>query len=130
MVIVAKLDRFFRSQRHLYATLHLLEQHGVGLVSVSETFDTTAPVGRAMLGMLGAFAQLERDTFIERSMDGTGKAVASGRFTAASWRMATGMTTQPGHSPSSPTKPTSCGEYSSGLLTASPTGQSRIRRYC
>ncbi len=81
VVIVYKLDRFFRSQRFLHATLHLLESHGVGLASVTESFDTTTPMGRAMIGMLGTFAQLERDTFMERSWDGVRKAVQDGKYT-------------------------------------------------
>jgi len=81
VVIVYRLDRFFRSQRLLHATLYRLENSGAGLVSVSESFDTTTPVGRAMLGMLGTFAQLERDTFIERTQDGKRKAASKGNHT-------------------------------------------------
>ena len=91
VVIVYRLDRFFRSQRLLHATLYRLETSGAGLVSVSESFDTTTPVGRAMLGVLGTFAQLERDTFIERCQDGKRKAASKGNHTGGTvgygWRI-------------------------------------------
>ncbi len=80
VVVVYKLDRFFRSQRHLHNALHFLETHRVGLVSVTESFDTTTPTGKAMIGMLGTFAQLERDTFMERSSDGKYKAVQKSAY--------------------------------------------------
>jgi integrase len=58
-VIVFKVDRISRKQRHLLTLLEEhFEPHRVGFVSVVEPFDTVSPMGRAMLGMLGVFAQL------------------------------------------------------------------------
>lgn len=66
-VIVYKLDRLSRSQKD---TLTLIEDnflsHSVDFVSVSENFDTSTPFGRAMIGILSVFAQLEKDQIAER----------------------------------------------------------------
>lgn len=66
-VVVYKLDRLSRSQKD---TLILIEDvfltNNVDFVSMSESFDTATPVGRAVLGLLAVFAQLERDQIKER----------------------------------------------------------------
>lgn len=71
LVLVYKLDRLSRSQRD---TLHLIEEiflpSDVDFVSITESFDTSTPFGRAMVGILSVFAQLERETFKERSKMG------------------------------------------------------------
>ncbi len=53
----------------------------MGFTSATEPFDTTTPLGKATLGMIGTFAQLERDTFIERTQDGKRKAAQRGNHT-------------------------------------------------
>jgi site-specific DNA recombinase len=67
VVVVHKLDRLSRSQRD---TLELIEDHflknKVEFVSISETLDTSTPFGKAMIGILSVFAQLERETIAER----------------------------------------------------------------
>lgn len=67
IILVYKLDRLSRSQKH---TLYLIEdvflKNNVNFVSMSESFDTTSSFGRAMIGILSVFAQLERDTITER----------------------------------------------------------------
>ena len=71
LVLVMKLDRLSRSQRD---TLHLIEDvflpNGVDFVSMSESFDTSTPFGRAMIGILSVFAQLEREQIKERTFMG------------------------------------------------------------
>lgn len=71
MVLVYKLDRLSRSQRD---TLYLIEEvflpAGVDFVSVNESFDTSTPFGRAMIGILSVFAQLEREQIRERTIMG------------------------------------------------------------
>lgn len=66
-VIVYKLDRLSRSQKD---TLYLIEDvflaHGVDFESITERFDTSTSFGRAMLGILAVFAQLEREQIKER----------------------------------------------------------------
>lgn len=67
VVLVYKLDRLSRSQKD---TLYLIEdvflKHDVDFVSMNENFDTTSPFGRAMIGILSVFAQLEREQIKER----------------------------------------------------------------
>lgn len=67
VVVVYKLDRLSRSQKD---TLTLIEDeflaHQVDFVSVNENFDTTSPLGKAMIGILSVFAQLEKDQLTER----------------------------------------------------------------
>ncbi|TCO72188.1 recombinase family protein [Marinisporobacter balticus] len=68
IVLVYKLDRLSRSQRDvLYLVEEKLLNSNVDFVSLLESFDTSTPFGRAMLGILAVFAQLERETIIERS---------------------------------------------------------------
>ena len=66
-VVVYKLDRLSRSQLD---TLFLIEKiflaNGTDFVSMSENFDTSTPFGRAMIGILAVFAQLEREQIKER----------------------------------------------------------------
>lgn len=66
-VVVYKLDRLSRSQKD---TLTLIEDeliaHGTDFVSINENFDTSTPLGRAMIGILSVFAQLEKDQITER----------------------------------------------------------------
>lgn len=67
VVVVYKLDRLSRSQRD---TLTLIEDHflknKVDFVSLTEALDTSTPFGKAMIGILAVFAQLERETIAER----------------------------------------------------------------
>lgn len=66
-VVVYKLDRLSRSQKD---TLMLIEDHflknSVDFISINENFDTSTPFGRAMIGILSVFAQLEKDQITER----------------------------------------------------------------
>ena len=75
-VIVLKLDRLSRSQRN---TMYLIEDvflaNGIDFVSMHESFDTSSAFGRAMVGILSVFAQLELETIKERTLAGrTGRA--------------------------------------------------------
>jgi len=78
-VIVYKLDRLSRSQKD---TLYLIEDvfnpNGVSFVSMNESMDTSTPLGRLMLGILSAFAQLERENIKERTRMGMKERVKSG----------------------------------------------------
>lgn len=78
-VVVYKLDRLSRSQKD---TIHLLEDvfnpNNVNFVSLNENFDTTSPYGKAMIGILSVFAQLERENIRERTRMGMYERVKSG----------------------------------------------------
>lgn len=76
IVLVYKLDRLSRSQKD---TLYLIEDvfmsNKTDFVSMQESFDTSTIFGRAMVGILSVFAQMERETITERTMMGrTGRA--------------------------------------------------------
>ncbi|MBR6633162.1 MAG: recombinase family protein [Clostridia bacterium] len=78
-VAVYKLDRLSRSQKDtLFIIEDVLNKYGVGFVSLSENMDTSTPIGRAMLGILSAFAQLERETIKIRTRMGMRERVKSG----------------------------------------------------
>lgn len=70
-VLVYKLDRLSRSQKD---TLYLIEdiflENKIDFVSLLENFDTSTPFGKAMIGILSVFAQLEREQIKERLMLG------------------------------------------------------------
>lgn len=71
LVLVYKLDRLSRSQRD---TLYLIEEvfrpNDVDFISMQESFDTSTPFGKAMVGLLAVFAQLEREQIKERTRMG------------------------------------------------------------
>lgn len=80
-VIVIKLDRLSRRQKDvLYLLEDVFEPNKVGFKSVSEPFDTTTPFGKAAIGMMAVFAQLERETIVERVREGKKEAAKQGRF--------------------------------------------------
>ena len=66
LVVVWALSRLTRSVADLYSIWGVLQAHHCDLVSYTEAYDTTTPVGRAMMGLLGVFAQMEREITGER----------------------------------------------------------------
>ena len=84
-VLVYKLDRLSRSQRD---TLTLIEDvflaNGCDFVSMSENFDTSTPFGRAAIGILAVFAQLEREQIKERMRMGKEARAKQGKFWGSS----------------------------------------------
>ncbi len=80
-VVVYKLDRLSRSQKD---TLHIIEdillKHSTDFVSMNENFDTGTSFGRAMIGILAVFAQLEREQIKERMTMGKEARVKSGKW--------------------------------------------------
>lgn len=85
-VLVYKLDRLSRSQKD---TLHMIEDiflaNGCDFVSTSENFDTSTPLGRAMIGILSVFAQLEREQIRERMTMGRTERAKSGLWQGGGW---------------------------------------------
>ena len=82
-VLVYKLDRLSRSQKD---TLYLIEDvfnaHNIHFMSLSENFDTSTPFGKAMIGLLSVFAQLEREQIKERMQMGKLGRVKAGKISA------------------------------------------------
>ncbi|WP_047153725.1 recombinase family protein [Aneurinibacillus tyrosinisolvens] len=70
-VIVLKMDRAHRNQLNLLNFITVeLEQMKIDFISITESFDTSKPVGRLMLGILSTFAQFEKDIINERTRNG------------------------------------------------------------
>lgn len=83
VILVHKLDRFTRNVRDLYEVLDRLTKYNVSFRSSQEQFDTTTTMGRAMIGMLGIFAQWERETIGDRVYVGMEQKILSGKRNGA-----------------------------------------------
>ena len=68
-IVVYKLDRISRSILDFSNMMELFSRYGVEFVSATEKFDTSSPMGNAMLNICIVFAQLERETIQKRVMD-------------------------------------------------------------
>jgi DNA invertase Pin-like site-specific DNA recombinase len=68
-VVVYKLDRISRSILDFAKMMEMFQKYNVQFVSSTEKFDTSTPMGRAMLNICIVFAQLERETIIKRVSD-------------------------------------------------------------
>ncbi len=76
--VITKIDRLARSAADLLAIVKDLQGKGVELRVLDQSIDTSNPAGRAMLQMLGVFAEFETAIRAERQMDGIAKAKAKG----------------------------------------------------
>jgi DNA invertase Pin-like site-specific DNA recombinase len=79
VVIVARFDRFARSVSHLLRALEEFSHLGIDFVSVSESIDTSTPVGKMIFTVLGAVAELERNLIKERVSMGINRARKEGK---------------------------------------------------
>ena len=79
VVIVARFDRFARSVSHLLRALEEFSHLGVDFVSLSESIDTSTPMGRMIFTVLGAVAELERNLIKERVQMGISRARKQGK---------------------------------------------------
>jgi DNA invertase Pin-like site-specific DNA recombinase len=79
VVIVARFDRFARSVSHLLRALEEFNHLGVDFVSLSESIDTSTPVGKMIFTVLGAVAELERNLIRERVHMGISRARKQGK---------------------------------------------------
>src|SRR5439155_11726363 len=66
-IVFWKLDRLARGVSKFYGILQQCEAANVALVSTAEPFDTSSPMGRAMVGITAVFAELESDVISERA---------------------------------------------------------------
>lgn len=81
IILVWALSRFTRSVADLYNTYDQMRKWDVDLVSLTEAFETRTPTGRAMMGMLGIFAQMEREFTSERVLAALEQRARSGKRT-------------------------------------------------
>ena len=79
VLVVWKLDRWGRSLVDLIKTLQELQELNIGFVSITEALDLTTPTGRAMAGLLGVFAEFERELLRERIKAGIAQAQKEGK---------------------------------------------------
>lgn len=80
MLICYRLDRISRNVADFSSTLTLLQNNKCDFVSIKEQFDTTSPMGRAMIYISSVFAQLERETIAERIRDNMMELAKMGRW--------------------------------------------------
>jgi len=79
VVFVAAFDRVARNVRHFLEVLDELNHLGIEFVSLRENIDTGGPLGRAMVVIVGAIAQVERQAIVERVKAGMRRARIEGR---------------------------------------------------
>jgi DNA invertase Pin-like site-specific DNA recombinase len=79
IVLVAAFDRIARNVRHFLDVLDELNHLGIEFVSKRENIDTSGPLGRAMLTIVGAISELERSLIVERVRAGMRRAKLEGR---------------------------------------------------
>ena len=79
-LVVSKLDRLGRAAMDVGATLRLLASRNIKVIVLQlGQLDMSSPVGKTMLTMLSAVAELERDLLIERTQAGLARAKAQGK---------------------------------------------------
>ena len=83
LVLFWALSRFTRSVSDLYSTMENFQQWNISMVSYTEAFDTSTPMGRAMIGIVGVFAQLERELTSERVSAAMAERAAQGKRTCS-----------------------------------------------
>lgn len=79
VVLVAAFDRVARSVRHFLEVLDELNRLGIEFISFRENIDTGGPLGRAVVIIVGAIAELERGLLVERVKAGMRRAKLEGR---------------------------------------------------
>jgi len=80
MVIVESISRFARNVKDLLDLVSILEQKKVSFVSIKENIDTSTSMGKFLLTVFGAIAQLERDSILERQREGIEIAKSKGKY--------------------------------------------------
>ena len=79
VLLVAAFDRIARNVRHFLEVLDELNHLNIQFISLRENIDTGGPLGRAMLTIIGAIAELERSLIVERVKAGMRRAKLEGR---------------------------------------------------
>jgi DNA invertase Pin-like site-specific DNA recombinase/transposase-like protein len=80
VLICYRLDRVSRNTADFTALIDSLQKLNIGFVSIREQFDTSSPMGRAMMNIAAVFAQLERETIAERVRDNMLQLAKTGRW--------------------------------------------------
>jgi DNA invertase Pin-like site-specific DNA recombinase len=82
-VVAVKLDRLSRNTRDFLGLLDYCDEHACGIVSIAESFDTSTAVGRAVVTVLMAFAELERSQIADRMQSGRDEKARQGERNGA-----------------------------------------------
>ena len=70
VLVVWKLDRLARSLKQLIETVELLEERGIGFMSLTENIDTTTSSGKLIFHIFASLAEFERSMIRERTQAG------------------------------------------------------------
>lgn len=81
ILVCYRLDRISRNVADFSSTLEVLQSNNCSFVSIKEQFDTSSPMGRAMIYIASVFAQLERETIAERVKDNMIEIAKNGKWT-------------------------------------------------
>ena len=79
-IVVYRLDRISRNISDFTGLIDELTKQDVSFVSIREQFDTSTPMGRAMMFIISVFSQLERETIAERIRDNMHELAKTGRW--------------------------------------------------
>src|SRR4051795_2776456 len=80
ILLVYRVDRFSRRLSDLLDLLTELDDAGVAFVSATEPFDTSTSIGRMLVQLLGVFAEFERETIIDRVVNGMNAKAPKGKW--------------------------------------------------
>ena len=84
IVAVYRIDRFARKLKILLEVIDYFEAQNIQFISANESIDTSTPFGKAMLGIIGVIAELERETTKARTQAGKEQAIERGVYMGAS----------------------------------------------
>lgn len=79
VVLVAAFDRIARSTKNFLEVVDDLHELGIEFVSAREAIDTSGPMGRMFITMVGSIAELERSLIVERIKAGMRRARLEGQ---------------------------------------------------
>lgn len=79
-IVCYRLDRISRSVSDFSTLIEELNDHKIAFICIKEQFDTSTPMGRAMMYIASVFAQLERETIAERVRDNMLMLARTGRW--------------------------------------------------
>jgi DNA invertase Pin-like site-specific DNA recombinase len=86
VVVVYALDRLARDTRFLLNLLHELDGYGVTCIFLRESIDLSSPIGKAVLQILGAIAELEKNLISERIKTALAVKKLTAEKTGSGWR--------------------------------------------
>lgn len=79
-IVVYRLDRISRNIGDFAKLIEQLRRNNIDFISIKENFDTSSPMGRAMMYIASVFSQLERETIAERIKDNMHELAKTGRW--------------------------------------------------